>query len=80
MYWIRLQTFNPFYLLKLIRDGDLKNSKALERAFSRPGSSHLVGSTSRSLELFQELGIITIDEYGDITPTPKLRGCWRPLI
>jgi hypothetical protein len=63
---------SSFYLLKLIRDGELTNSHALERALRRPGSSRSLRQMRLALSRFQELGLITIDENGTIEPTSKI--------
>jgi hypothetical protein len=64
---------SPFLLLQAIRDGRLKNRRYLSNLFDR-GWLHLRPYTrcKHALDGFEELGLITVDENGDMRLTSKV--------
>lgn len=67
-------TERPFELLKLIRDGVIKNTSELKKVALK--SNYPLDPFVENLE---KIGFITISHRGDLTPTPRLSRIFQGL-
>ena len=62
----------PFELLKLIRDGQIKNDKDLKLIAGFVGISRFYFFLKRTIDRFSYLGLVKQNDDGKIEPTPQL--------